>query len=160
MKPERIREELGDTRAQELLRSGRVARIAYVGPDGLPRVVPVGFHWDGERIHVCTATTAPKVSAVRERPEVALTIESEPGALQSLQVRGIAEIEIVDGVPDEYLAASRKSMDDDEAAAFEANVRLMYPEMARISIVPRWVRLYDFEQGRIPGFLQELAQRA
>jgi hypothetical protein len=51
-------------------------------------------------------------------------------------------------------------MDDDEAAAFEANVRSMYPEMARISIVPRWVRLYDFEQGRIPGFLQELAQRA
>ncbi len=158
MAPERIGEELDDPRTQELLRSARVARIAYVGLDGLPRVVPIGFHWDGERIHVCTATTAPKVSAVRERPEVALTIESEPGAMQSLQVRGLAEIEIVDGIPDEYLAASRKSMDDDEAAAFEAHVRSMYPQMARISIAPRWLRLYDFEQGRIPRFLQELAR--
>jgi hypothetical protein len=31
--------------------------------------------------------------------------------------------------------------------------------MARISIAPRWVRLYDFERGRVPGFLQQLARR-
>src|SRR5262245_9297042 len=118
MTDERIREELGDTRSQGLLRAGRVARIAYVARGGGPRVVPVGFHWDGERIYVCTATTAPKVAALRDRPEVALTIDREPGAMQSLQVRGVAEIDIVDGIPDQYLAASRKSMDAEQAAAF------------------------------------------
>ncbi len=156
MTPDRIADELGDARARELLETAGLARIAYVGRDGSPRVVPIGFHWDGERIFFCTARSAPKVAALQERPDMAVTIESQPGAMQSLQLRGIADVEIVDGIPAEYLAASRKTMDEDQAAAFEAQVRATYPQMARISLVPRWARLYDFEQGRVPGFLRRL----
>jgi Pyridoxamine 5'-phosphate oxidase len=159
MTPEQVAEQLGDARAQELLGTARVARIAYVARDVLPRVVPVGFHWDGERIFFCTADTAPKVAALQERPEMAVTIEREPGAMQSLQLRGVADVEIVDGIPDEYLAATSKSMDAEQAAAFEVSVRNLYARMARISFVPRWARLYDFEQGRVPGFLQRLLDR-
>jgi len=35
----------------------------------------------------------------------------------------------------------------------------MYDQMARIAIVPSWVRFYDFGAGRIPKFLKELAER-
>ena len=70
----------------------------------------------------------------------------------------MATIEIVDGVPDEYLAAATKTMDDQQARQFEANVRMLYQQMARISIEPRWARYYDFGAGRIPGFLRKLAE--
>src|SRR5262245_4706146 len=50
--------------AQELLASAPLLRLAYAGLDGLPRVIPIGFHWDGERVFVCTAPSAPKVAAL------------------------------------------------------------------------------------------------
>ena len=49
-------------------------------------------------------------------------------------------------------------MDAEAAAEFEENVRGMYDQMARIAITPRWVRYYDFGAGRMPRFLQELAE--
>jgi len=102
---------------------------------------------------------SPKVRALSARPHVALTIDTDDGpASRALQVRGVATIEIVDGVPDEYLAAATKTMDDQQARQFEANVRMLYQQMARISIEPRWARYYDFGAGRIPGFLRKLAE--
>lgn len=35
----------------------------------------------------------------------------------------------------------------------------MYDQIARIAIVPSWVRFYDFGAGRTPKFLKELAER-
>jgi hypothetical protein len=60
-------------------------------------------------------------------------------------VRGTAGVEIVDGVPREYLAASRKGTPDDQWDAFEAEVRSLYKQMARIAITPEWAKLIDFE---------------
>jgi hypothetical protein len=59
----------------------------------------------------------------------------------------------------EYLQAAAKSMSGDDLAGFERNVRAMYPAMARISVVPSWARSYDFNAGRLPGFLKTLAER-
>jgi hypothetical protein len=50
-------------------------------------------------------------------------------------------------------------MDAEAAAEFERQVRGMYEQMARIVITPHWVRYYDFGAGRMPLFLQELAER-
>ena len=36
--------------AQEMLQSKIPARVAYVGTDGAPRVVPIWFHWNGREI--------------------------------------------------------------------------------------------------------------
>ena len=149
--------ELGEPGAQELLRTGLLARLAYNGKDGHPRVVPTGFLWDRGQVFCCTATTAAKVKAITARPDVALTIDSADGASRSLLIRGPAEIEIVDGVPWEYLAASRKVSDEAGSAAFEGAVRRMYPQMARIAVTPVWARYYDFGNGRLPAFLQQLA---
>jgi hypothetical protein len=153
--------ELDHPGAQDLLATQSRVRLAYTGPDGFPRVIPIGFHWTGEHIVVCTAPSSPKVRALAARPHVALTIDTNQGTPgRSLSVRGVAAIEIVDGVPDEYLAASRKTMDAEQARQFEANVRSTYKQMARITIQPQWARYYDFGTGRIPGFLLKLVQES
>jgi uncharacterized protein YndB with AHSA1/START domain len=143
--------------AGELLRRQSLARLAYNGLDGFPRVIPIGFLWRDGRIFVCTAPTAPKVRALAARPRVALTIDTEQGTgSTALLVRGVATIEIVDGVPDEYLDSSSKTMPAEQREQFEAQVRALYRQMARISIEPRWARYFDFGAGRLPEFLRQL----
>ena len=154
--------ELSVPGARELIESTSAAHLAYVATDGTPRVVPVGFFWTGDEFVISTATTAPKVKALAARSEVALAIDAgnTPGGARSLSVRGRADVDIVDGVVPEYLAAARRTMDADGAAEFEKNVRRMYEQMARIAITPTWVRFYDFGAGRMPHFLQELAKQS
>jgi Pyridoxamine 5'-phosphate oxidase len=161
MEREEIERELFAAGAQELLESSSVAHLAYIGTDGTPRVIPVGFWWTGQQFVVSTATTSPKVRALAARPHVALAIDGggTPGEARALSIRGRADVEIVDGVVPEYLAAARKSMDAEAVTAFEENCRKMYERMARIAITPSWVRFYDFGAGRMPRFLQDLAER-
>jgi nitroimidazol reductase NimA-like FMN-containing flavoprotein (pyridoxamine 5'-phosphate oxidase superfamily) len=148
--------------ARELLDSTSAAHLAYTAKDGTPRVITVGFYWTGEQFVISTASTAPKVAALSARPDVALTIDAggTPAQARALSVRGRADIRIVDGVVEEYLAAARKSMGAEAAAQFEQNCREMYDRMARIAITPRWARYYDFGAGRVPKFLRELAERS
>jgi uncharacterized protein YndB with AHSA1/START domain len=149
--------DLGEPGAVELLERQPLARLGYDGPDGWPRVIPVGFLWRDGRIIVCTATIAPKVAALSARPHVALTIDNDDAAAsKALSVRGVAAIDVVDGVPEEYLAATAKGFAADEHAQFEAQVRSVYKQMARITIEPRWARYYDFTAGRVPDFLHKL----
>src|SRR3954470_10404097 len=107
MNTQDLARELSHPGSQELLRSGTLTRLAYNGHDGFPRVIPIGFYWNGDRIVVCTVPTSPKVRALSSRPQVALTIDAgdTPATAQSLLVRGLATVEIIDGVADEYLAA-------------------------------------------------------
>ncbi len=158
MNKQELTRELGHPGAQQLL-SGSMARLAYNGHDGFPRVIPVGFYWTGERIVVSTAPTSPKARALASRPQVALTIDagSTPEEAKALLVRGLATLETVDGVTDEYLAAARGSMDETQLAEFEATVRSTYKQMVRISIEPHWAHFYDFGAGRLPAFLAKLA---
>ncbi len=157
MNTQELARELGHPDAQKLL-SGSLARLAYNGHDGFPRVIPIGFYWTGERIVVCTAPTSPKVRALSSRPEVALTIDTgaTPEEAKALLVRGLAAMETVDGVPDEYLAAATKSFEEADLAEFKRNVRSTYKQMVRISIEPKWARFYDFGAGRLPTFLANL----
>jgi hypothetical protein len=140
---------------EEMLRTATVARLAYDGLDGTPRVIPIGFLWTGEAVVVATHPSAPKFEALRVRPRVALTIDT-PSPARSLLLRGSAEIEVLDGVVPEYLEAAAKSMEGEDLAAFEAGVRATYDRMARISVVPDWARYFDFDSGRLPEFLRAL----
>ena len=161
MNKQEVTQELAHPDAQKLL-SGSMARLAYNGHDGFPRVIPVGFYWTGERIVVSTAPTSPKARALSSRPEVALTIDtgSTPEQAKALLVRGLATLETIDGVTDEYLASARNSMDGPELAEFERNVQSTYKHMVRISIEPLWARFYDFGAGRLPAFLADLVNDA
>jgi hypothetical protein len=46
-----------------------------------------------------------------------------PDEAKALLVRGLATMETIDGVPDEYLAASRNSLEESQLAEFEQSVR-------------------------------------
>ncbi len=123
-----IEAELATTGAQELLASTAMAHLAYVGKDATPRVIPIGFFWTGKDFVLSTAATAPKVTALSARPDVALTIDSgdTPDQARALSIRGRASVTIVDGVVEEYLAAARKGMDAEAAAQFEHPYRHPY----------------------------------
>jgi hypothetical protein len=155
-------EELSQDGARDLLQNAALLRLAYNGQDGLPRAIPVGFFWNGTDVVLCTAVTSPKVQALQTRPAVAATIDigGTPADAKSLLIRGTARVEIVDGIPEEYLAASRKTLGGTDATQFELAVSAMYEQMARISITPTWARFYDFGAGRLPDFLQKLAEDA
>lgn len=155
MQHEQVMEVLNRPLSQELIGSNIPARLAYTGRDGAPRVIPIAFHWDGARFVVCTPPNAAKVPALAANPRVALTIDTNTFPPQVLLVRGMASIEIVDGVPPEYLDGSKKIVGAEGMAAFEAQVRGLYKQMARIAIAPEWAKLLDFET-TLPSAVEEL----
>jgi hypothetical protein len=159
MSPDEIRAAMEDPVAQRLLFSANPARLAYVARDGTPRVVPVGFHWDGARFVVGTAPRAAKVSALQANPAVALTIDTSPPTWppNALLVRGTATVSLVDGAFPEYVAGSKKAIPAEEFAGWESGVHELYDQMARIDITPTWVTIHDFET-RIPKAVEDLAK--
>ena len=76
MQPSEITDVLNRPISRELL-ARDLTRLAYVAKDGTPRVVPIGFTWNGSAIVMCTAKNAAKVPALRHNPAVALTIDTE-----------------------------------------------------------------------------------
>src|SRR5713226_969409 len=114
MQKQDVARVLSDPLAQELMQSSIPARLAYVGPDGFPRAIPIGFHWNGAEFVLCTVPDAPKVPALKANPKVAFTVDTNAFPPHVLLVRGTAAIDIVDGIPPEYLAASRKGVGPDQ----------------------------------------------
>ncbi len=102
---------------------------------------------------------APKVPALKVNPKVAFTIDTNAFPPNVLLVRGTAAIDIVDGIPPEYFAASRKAVGPDRWDAFEAQVHALYKQMARIKITPLWAKLLDFKT-RFPTPIEKLIHRA
>jgi len=153
-----IAEILNRPISQDLL-SHSLTRLAYVAKDGTPRVVPIGFTWNGSEIVMCTAKNAPKLLALRQNPMVALTIDTEEFPPKILLVRGRAELDVVDGIPDEYFAANGASvMTPEQRVAWEAEVRSLYNGMVRIVVTPTWVKLIDFET-TLPSAVEELIRQ-
>jgi hypothetical protein len=68
-------------------------------------------------------------------------------------------VRIVDGVFDDYLAGARKLIPTEQWDGFEAQVRALYKQMARIDITPQWAKLLDFVT-RAPSAVMELTQQA
>lgn len=157
MREQQIADVLARPYAQQLLDGTDPARLAYVGLDGAPRVVPVGFWREGDRVAIATTPNAPKVAALRADPRVALTIDTAVFPPKVLLIRGVAELETVDGVPDGYVEGSRRFMTAEQFPAWEAGVRALYDRMVVIRVVPTWVKLLDFET-TIPQAVEELIQ--
>jgi hypothetical protein len=150
-----IAEVLAKPYSQELL-TGRIpARFAYIGLDGDPRVVPHGFLWDGERIQIFTVPKSAKVRALQRNPRVSITIDTDSYPPKALLLRGSAELDLVDGVPEGYLQASAKLVPADQYDEWKAGVEALYRQMYRIVITPDWVKLLDFET-TIPKAVEDL----
>ncbi|MFE3105411.1 pyridoxamine 5'-phosphate oxidase family protein [Nocardia tengchongensis] len=144
--------------SQELL-ARDLLRMAYVAADGTPRNIPIAFTWNGEQIVVCTTKNAAKVPALRRNPRVALTIDTEVHPPRILLIRGRAELEVVEGIPEEYLQINGSyEMSDAQRVEWEAEVRSLYDGMVRIVITPTWVKLIDFED-TLPSAVEELVRQ-
>ena len=150
-----IAEILAKPYAQQLLNGPEPARLAYDGLDGDPRVIPIGFWTEGERIAMGTLPKSAKVGAIRKNPKVALTIDQGAFPPKVLLIRGTAEVEVIEGIPDGYLTAGRKVMTEDQYPDWLAGVKGFYDEMAVIMITPAWVKLLDFET-TIPKAVEDL----
>lgn len=145
--------------ARELLHSAIPARLAFVAADGTPRVVPTWFEWDGTEIVMVTYVAgreagirhpAARIAALRANPAVALTIDTDEFPAHSLNVRGRAEIDEVDGLASEYVASARRYLGDAAAAGLVAAMDQPGTVQARIAVRPTWVGLLDFAT-RLPG---------
>jgi hypothetical protein len=144
--------------SQELLRND-VTRLAYIAEDGTPRAVPIGFTWNGSEVVMWTAPNAPKVRALRHNPAVALTIDTEVHPPKILLIRGAAELDVVEGVPDEYLTVNGAyEMTPVQRVEWEADVRSLYDGMVRIGVTPSWAKLIDFET-TLPSAVEALVRQ-
>jgi hypothetical protein len=145
--------------ARELLTSTALARLAYLAPDGTPRVLPTWFHWTGVELVMPTFVSAPHVHrpaarlpALRARPRVAVVIESAGDPPVVLSVRGDAAVVERPGVLAEFALAAARYMGQDAAGAYLATLDDPSTVMARVAVVPAWVGLLDFRT-RLPRAL-------
>lgn len=150
-----ITEILNRPYSQELL--GRdITRLAYVAKDGTPRTIPIGFVWNGSTIVMCTSLNAPKLASLRANPMVALTIDTEVHPPKVLLIRGRAELDVVDGIPEEYMSMNTSyQMTAEQRVEWEKEVRSLYDGMVRVVVTPTWAKLLDFET-TLPTPVEEL----
>jgi nitroimidazol reductase NimA-like FMN-containing flavoprotein (pyridoxamine 5'-phosphate oxidase superfamily) len=135
-----------------------LTRLAYVAKDGTPRNVPIAFVWNGTEIVMCTSKNAPKLPSLRHNPAVALTIDTESHPPKILLIRGRAELDVVDGIPEEYLTANTTyEMTPEQRVEWEAEVHSLYDGMVRIVVTPTWAKLIDFET-TLPSAVEELVR--
>jgi hypothetical protein len=153
-----ITEILNRPISQELL-ARDLARLAYVAKDGTPRSIPISITWNGTEIVMCTTQNAPKLPALRANPMVALNIDTEVHPPNILLIRGRAELDVVDGIPDEYLQMNGSyEMTPEQRVEWEAEVRSLYDGMVRIVVTPTWAKLIDFET-TLPSAVEELIRQ-
>jgi hypothetical protein len=146
--------------AQELLRDRVPARLAYVWPDGTPRVVPINFHWNGARHVLGTGRDFPKIKALRQNPKVAVTIDTETYPHKVLLIRSTAAVEPMDRVPEEYAAAAYRMLGDEGGRAWLDQIEAIdFTAWARAAITPEWVGILDFER-RFPNGLERAVEAA
>ncbi|GAB2603774.1 pyridoxamine 5'-phosphate oxidase [Paractinoplanes abujensis] len=126
--------------------------------DGTPRSIPIAFTWNGSQIVLCTAKNAPKLPSLRHNPAVALTIDTEVHPPKILLIRGRCELDVVDGIPAEYLQMNGTyDMTPEQRVGWEAEVRSLYDGMVRIVVTPTWAKLIDFET-TLPTAVEELVR--
>ena len=158
MQPNEIGEVLNRPMSQELL-ARDVTRLAYVARDGTPRAIPIAFTWNGSHVVMCTTKNAPKLTALRDDPAVALTMDTEVHPPKILLIRGRAELDVVDGIPDEYLEMNGTyQMTPEQRVEWETEVRSLYDGMVRIVVTPTWAKLIDFET-TLPSAVEELVRQ-
>jgi hypothetical protein len=145
--------------AQRLLASTIPARVAYVAKDGTPRIVATWFHWDGEVLVMPTFISAPhiknpaaRITTLRARPDVTVSIDTESFPPDVLTLRGRVEITDIDGIAPEYRASAHHYMGDEAATDYLGQIDQPGTRMARISLRPKWVGLLDFRT-RMPGVM-------
>lgn len=145
---------LDDDVAQRLLASTEYARLAYLAPDGTPRLIPTLFHWNGTEIVLPGFAAAARLRAIRANPAIAVTIDVAGPPPQVLQLRGDADVQVESGMVEEYELAHKRYYGDEQGERNVAPLRDAGIPMARVVLRPAWVGVIDFEQ-RFPRAMTE-----
>ena len=87
---------------------------------------------------------APKVPALADHPEVAVSIDSNEWPYQILTVRGTATVTEAEGFFPEYAAMARRYLGEAGGEQFMGLATQRFKRWARITIRPEVVRLLDF----------------
>ena len=75
------------------LREEEIAWLTTVGPDGLPRPVPIWFLWDGESFLIYSKPDKPKLRNIAHNAKVALNLNSNPTGEDVLIIYGTARVD-------------------------------------------------------------------
>ena len=150
---------LNDPVAQTLLQSTLPARLSYIWTDGTPRVVPIGFQWTGHEIVLGTPPDAPKVTALEKNGKVALTIDTDGMPYKVLLIRGTAKLQLMEGIVPEYAQMCQRTMGEEGAKQWLAQMAGLNTHMVRVGITPEWVGVMDFET-RFPSAVERAFERA
>ena len=154
IQPNEIAEVLGRPRARSSCRGPDPASVRRQGRHAAQR--PDRLRLERHADLMCTAKNAPKNIALRHNPTVALTIDTEEHPPKILLIRGRAELDVVDGIPDEYLqAAAPTRMTPEQRVEWEAGVRSLYDGMVRVVVTSTWAKLIDFET-TLPSAVEQL----
>lgn len=87
-----IAEPQASPATEAALRADPVVWLSSVQPDGRPHVVPVWFHWDGERIVAFSKPNARKVGNLRGSPSVMLAVGTPGPGFDVELIEATAEI--------------------------------------------------------------------
>jgi hypothetical protein len=135
------------------------ARLGYAWTDGTPRVVPIGFHWNGTEIVLGTPLDAPKMRVLRDGTKVAVSIDTDTMPYNVLQIRGTVRTDVVDGIAPEYESMVIRTLGKEAGQVWLENIRPILPQMARLFIAPEWVAILDFQQ-RFPSAVERAMERS
>ena len=101
----------------------------------------------------------PEGDVAASNPAVALTIDTDVHPPKILLIRGRAELDVVDGIPDEYLEIhGTYQMTPEQRVEWESEIRSLDDGMVRIVVTPTWAKLIDFET-TLPRAIEELVRQ-
>ncbi len=138
-----VLDSVDDPVIEKLLQGAYLARLAYIGLDDRPRVVPLWYAYLGGEFIMVTGPKADKVPALEKNGAVALTIDSDQPPYSVLLVNGDATVEKTDGMAEEYPDIVGRYLAG-AAEQYLAGMRGRVREQRRIRVVPRSWRVLDF----------------
>jgi PPOX class probable F420-dependent enzyme len=143
---------LDDPVVAELLTGPNLARLAYVGRNGRPHVVPIWCMFRDGDILMVTGPKADKVAALEQNAAVALTIDSSKPPYHVLLIDGDATVEPTEGMAPEYPEIVGRYLGA-AADAYLAPMRDRVKTQRRIRVKVRSWRVLDFVK-RFPKSLR------
>src|SRR5262249_26415767 len=134
----------------DLLHSPLLAHLAYVAPDGTPRIMPIWFAWEYGEVVFCSVIVAMKLKTLRNGSKVSLAIDRPAWPYPRLLIRGTVSTTEYAGVVPGYRDTAIRYLGEQYGSMFVGAIDDMKMPMKRIAVKPTWVGLYDFES-RMPG---------